>query len=106
MMAIFAHRAKNVKYDLPAITIPFENHRALRTTGTRPAAKKFHQKLIELCNEDKIDEALVRCFKEYKDKQIDLKLVPVEESLDLYKKIGVLDDKQIKNIYDSLFLDN
>ncbi len=53
---------------MPAITLPWEIHRIIRTTGGVKGHEAFIQSLISLCNNNKIDEAIIKCYEEYEDK--------------------------------------
>lgn len=80
--------------EMPAITIPYFIHRKLRTTGGVTGFQQFHQKLINLCNEDKVHKAFIECIKEYQKKGINLTKTKVktaiQKCLDMHISMGVI----------------
>lgn len=76
--------------EMPAITIPYGIHRDLRTT----VSKIFHQELINLCDQDRVHRAFIKCVKEYQANGIDLTIVKIKKAiikcLDLHIKLGVI----------------
>lgn len=91
--------------DMPAITIPYDRHRKLRTTGSSTEAKNFRQYLVTLCNQDKIDDALVLCFKEYALHKIKLQdyRTQIESSLGEHIKLKLITNQQKGEIIKKLF---
>jgi hypothetical protein len=91
--------------EMPAITIPYEIHRDLLTTGGVPGYKVFHQSLVDLCNKDEIDKALIKCYKEYESKGLNLKAykTEIESSLEDHIKLGLISTSQKKNIIRNVF---
>lgn len=91
--------------DMPAITIPYDRHRELRTTGSSKGAKAFRQSLVNLCNNDKIDDALILCFEEYRTHGINLTdyRTQVQGSLDEHVKLGVISTQQKQKVTKALF---
>lgn len=54
--------------DMPAITIPHEIHAKLLTTGSSLESIQFRNELTELCDKGHVDEALIKCYYDYKQK--------------------------------------
>jgi len=91
--------------DMPAITIPYGKHRELQTTGSSNVAKAFHKTLVRLCNQDKIDDALILCFREYAAHGIKLKdyKKQIKDSLTEHVSLGVISAQQKQRIITKLF---
>lgn len=91
--------------EMPAITIPWDIHRILLTTGRSTEAQKFHQSLIDLCDKDQIDEALILCYQDYKNKGLKLTAYKsdIERSLDDYVDLGLISTAQKKKIIKKVF---
>jgi hypothetical protein len=104
MKEIFQQKGK---YGLPAITIPYDIHRNLLTTGSSHEVKNFRKSLTSLCNKGKIDEALLKCFQEYENKGINLNLnkykLAVIKSLNLYKELDLINEIKKQNILNNLY---
>lgn len=79
---------------MPAITIPYDIHRNLRTTGNSLGSQQFHQKLIWLCNINKVHRAFRKCIKDYSVCGMDFKDTKVRKAvitcLDLHIYMGVI----------------
>lgn len=77
---------------MPAITIPYEIHRELLTTGSSKESKVFRQELLDLCNAGRIKRALIKCYQEYEDKGLDLQLYKsqLKNSLDDHVDLGLI----------------
>jgi Trypsin-like peptidase domain len=79
---------------MPAITIPYGIHRELRTTGGVPGWEAFHKKLTELCDQDRVDRAFLKCVREYKAHGINLKRKKISDALiellDLHIGMGII----------------
>ena len=90
--------------DMPAITIPYDTHRILLTTGSSTEVKKFCASLVNLCNQNKVDKALIKCFQEYQAKNFDLKThkKTIKDSIEEYVKLSVINSKQAKSIIKEL----
>jgi hypothetical protein len=84
--------------DMPAITIPWEIHHNLLTTGGVKGYQAFHLDLIDLCDNDKIDDALILCYLEYRAKGLELKAYEseIKSSLDDYANLGLISNLQKK----------
>lgn len=90
---------------MPAITIPYDRHRELRTTGSSTEAKAFRRKLVGLCNQDRVDVALILCFKEYElhgIKLIDYQ-TQIKHCLTEHVTIGVISRREKQKIERKLF---
>jgi hypothetical protein len=94
--------------ELPAITILYNAHRNLLTTGSSKEAKIFRGKLVELCNQDRVDKALIKCFKDYAGNGINLKeyQTSINQSLADHVQLGLIDAQQKKNIISELYKTN
>ena len=90
---------------MPAITIPYDSHRPLRTTGSSSEARAFCKNLVKLCNQYKVDDALILCFKEYEANGIDLDAykVDIDTSLDQYMSLGVITAAQKARVKRKIF---
>lgn len=79
---------------MPAITIPYNLHRNLLTTGSGADREKFRKDLVDLCNKGKIDEALIKCYKEYKRNGMNTGTgcyrTAIEKSLDEHVALGLI----------------
>ena len=85
---------------MPAITIPYDRHRDLRTTGSSSEAKTFRRRLVRLCDQDKIDDALTLCFQEYASHGIPLRRykTPINTCLSEHVALGVITRGQKQKI--------
>ena len=94
------------EFALPDSTIPFEIPTEFLTTRSSSEAKTFHAKLVQLCDQDQIDKALVECFKKYRAKGITLKLhkEAIIQSLDEHIELGVITTQQKTQIIAALNL--
>ncbi|MCB1074550.1 MAG: trypsin-like peptidase domain-containing protein [Simkania sp.] len=91
--------------EMPAMTIPYDNHRELRTTGSSTAAIAFRKQLIRLCNANKIDDALTLCFNEYALHGINLKdyQMQIDQCLKEHVLLKVISTKEKQKIMKKLF---
>lgn len=94
--------------DMPAITIPYEVHRELLTTGSGNEQKKFRASLVKLCDADKVDKALIKCYNEYKSKGLNLAAYKdsINRSLNDYVNLGLIDKVQKTLIMAKIFIGN
>lgn len=90
--------------EMPAITIPYDKHRDLLTTGSSPQSVNFRKSLVTLCNQGKVDQALTRCFQEYRKNGISLKAhkPQIIASLDAHVTVGVITKSQKNGILSTL----
>jgi len=93
------------EYDMPAITLPWGIHRNLLTTGGVPGYRSFHQLLIRLCDQDRIDDALIACYQEYKKKGLNLQAYKgrITKSIADHINLGLITKVQAKKIYRTVF---
>jgi|GEM_PF-3216403 len=82
--------------EMPAITIPWEVHRHLKTT----VSKSFREELRILCDQGKVAKALILCYQDYKDKGLDLKAYKndINASLDAHVDIGLISIREKEKI--------
>lgn len=91
--------------EMPAVTIPWEIHRKLLTTGGVAGYQAFHEKLIKLCDDDKVDDALILCYQEYAAKGLNLKEYEggLKKSLKDHVTLGLISEEQEKNVLKTVF---
>ncbi|MCP5505625.1 MAG: trypsin-like peptidase domain-containing protein [Chlamydiales bacterium] len=91
---------------MPAITIPHEIHEQLGTTASSAAAVAFRAEVTDLCDQDKIPDALIKCFREYERCGINLKSYQegLLNMLNEYVKMKVITDTELANIKTTLSL--
>ncbi len=91
--------------DMPAITIPYDIHRNLLTTGGVAGYQQFHEILIDLCDKDEIDEALIKCYEEYKSKGLDLQAykTSIKKSLEDHVSLGLITKGEKRKIIQKIF---
>ncbi|KAF2068784.1 hypothetical protein CYY_009892 [Polysphondylium violaceum] len=80
---------------LPAITISYETHRKLLTTGNSEDSRAFRQKLQDLCDSGNVKDAIIACFLDYQDKKIEIPQAKALGLLSLYNKMKSEGDEQI-----------
>jgi len=82
--------------DMPAMTIPYEIHRRLLTTGSSTEAQNFRESLTGLCNAGKVDQALILCYQEYENRGLDLQHYKgsIVSSLDNHVGLRLITDTQ------------
>lgn len=63
------------------------------------------QSLIDLCDKDKIDKALIQCYKEYKAKGLNLQSYKneIKQSLQDHVDLGLISKIQKENIIKKIF---
>lgn len=90
---------------MPAITIPWEIHRNLLTTGGVAGYQAFHQTLIDLCDQDRIDDALIQCYQEYEAKGLNLQAYKneIKRSLEDHVNLNLISDSQKRKIIKTVF---
>ncbi len=87
---------------LPAITIPHDKHVDLKTTGNGNDRQKFRRKLVSFCDNNRVDQALLRCLKDYKNQGIHLNANQITTMLDQYVDLQLLNQKDKKEILKKL----
>ena len=86
--------------DMPAITIPWGKHRDLQTTGSSARSKKFRKKLTSLCNQGKVDQALIKCYDDYERVGINFQSIEkaIKKSLSQHVNMGLISKAGKRNI--------
>ncbi|MBA3283848.1 MAG: trypsin-like peptidase domain-containing protein [Nitrosopumilus sp.] len=88
---------------LPAITISYNKHRDLLTTGSSTISNQFRAQLVLKCKKN-IDEALIDCFEEYRNKRIKINRSIVNKSLSIHEGLKVITDQDKKHVLKELNL--
>lgn len=105
MSAIVAGKEKRPgENKMPAITIDYEMHRNLKTTGSSKNSKNFRAQIKNLCDLERVDLALISCFEEYKINGYNLVLnkATIENSIDYHINMNLIDKKKKKDILAAL----
>lgn len=82
--------------EMPALTIPYDIHRPLRTTGSSAASVSFRKQLKTLCDQNKIAKALILCYREYEKWGLDLQQwkKPISKSLTDHVRLGLITSRE------------
>lgn len=86
--------------EMPAVTIPHSIHEKLLTTGSSTDSKAFRKKLTQLCDQNRVDDALILCYRDYENKGLKLSEYnsQIKNSLSQHVTLGLITASQRQKI--------